>query len=74
LVVADSAEPKSIDELKAFGLNVLPAKKGNDSVRNGIQLVQQQRVSITKRSININREYRAYLWISVGAGSPFKDT
>jgi len=62
LVVADSAEPKSIDELIAYGLNVIPTQKGPDSVRNGIQIVQQQKISVTKRSINIIKEYRNYLW------------
>lgn len=62
LIVADSAEPKSIDEIKSYGLNIVPAEKGPDSVRNGIQLVQDQRISITKRSLNALKEYRSYLW------------
>lgn len=62
LVIADSAEPKSIDDIKSYGLNIQPAEKGADSVRNGIQIVQDQKISITKRSINIIREYRNYLW------------
>ena len=63
LVIADSAEPKSIDELRSYGLNVMPADKGKDSVRNGIQLVQDQPISITKQSLNGIKEYRNYLWI-----------
>lgn len=63
-VVADSAEPKSIDELRAYGLNVAPCEKGKDSVRTGIQLVQDQPISITKRSINILKEYRNYMWMT----------
>lgn len=62
LVIADSAEPKSIDEIKAHGVNIQAAEKGADSVRNGIQLVQDQRISMTKRSTNIIKEYRNYLW------------
>lgn len=62
IVIADSAEPKSIDELKEFGVNIIPSEKGKDSVNNGIQLVQAQRMSITKRSTNIIKEYRNYLW------------
>src|SRR3990167_1129643 len=62
LVIADSAEPKSIDEIKSYGVNVLAAEKGADSVNSGIQLVQDQKVSMTKRSINIIKEYRNYLW------------
>ena len=62
LIIADSAEPKSIDEIKSYGLNVLPTVKGADSVVQGIQYVQDQRISITKRSVNGIKEYRNYLW------------
>ncbi len=62
LCIADSAEPKSIDELISYGVNVLPAKKGADSIRQGIQFVQNQRISMTKRSVNLIKEYRNYLW------------
>lgn len=62
LVIADSAEPKSIDEIKTYGVTIIGAEKGADSVRNGIQLVQDQRISVTKRSVNIIKEYRNYLW------------
>lgn len=60
--VADSAEPKSNDEIKSYGITIIPTEKGPDSVRNGIQLVQYQRISVTKRSTNIIKEYRNYLW------------
>lgn len=62
LSVADSAEPKSIDEIKSYGVNIIPAQKGPGSVSHGIQFVQHQRISVTKRSINIIREYRNFLW------------
>src|SRR3990167_1112833 len=62
LVIADSAEPKSIDEIRAYGVNVQSAVKGKDSVRQGIQSVQDQRISVTKQSVNIIKEYRNYLW------------
>lgn len=62
MVVADSAEPKSIDELKQYGVNVIPAEKGPGSVSRGIDYVQTQKVSMTKRSLNIIKEYRNYLW------------
>jgi phage terminase large subunit len=62
LIVADSAEPKSIDEIAGYGIQITAAEKGPDSVRNGIQVVQRQRISVTKRSVNIIREYRNYLW------------
>ena len=64
LVVADSSEPKSIDELTSYGVNVLPANKGQGSVLQGIQKLQDQRVSITKRSLNGIKEYRNYMWMT----------
>ena len=62
LVIADSAEPKSIDEIKIHWITILPADKWPDSIRNGIQLVQDQRISVTKNSVNLIKEYRNYLW------------
>lgn len=62
LVVADSAEPKSIDEIKGYQISIIPAQKGKDSVVYGIGVVQDERISITKRSVNIIKEYRNYLW------------
>ena len=63
LVIADSAEPKSIDEIKGYGLNIIGANKGKDSVNNGIQIVQAEAISVTSRSLNVIKEYRNYLWI-----------
>ncbi len=62
LTIADSAEPKSIAEIALRGVLILPSEKGKDSVINGIQYVQQQKISITKRSINTIKEYRNYTW------------
>lgn len=62
LVIPDSSEPKSNDELIMYGVNLLPASKGQGSVNHGIQVVQSQRIFVTKRSVNIIREYRNYLW------------
>ena len=62
MVIADSAEPKSIDEIKLGGINIHPATKGPGSVMQGIQFVQDQRISVTKRSINLIKEYRNYLF------------
>lgn len=64
LVVADSAEPKSIDEIKSYGVSIVPADKGPGSVNKGIQYVQDKRVSVTKRSTNLLKEYRNYLWMT----------
>lgn len=62
LVVADSAEPKSIDELRLAGISVVPAEKGADSVRNGIAIVQDQRISLTNRSAHTKEEYDNFAW------------
>jgi phage terminase large subunit len=64
LVIADSSEPKSIDEIRSYGVPILPAEKGPGSVNQGIQWVQEQQISVTKRSINILKEYRNYVWIT----------
>lgn len=64
IVIADSSEPKSIDEIKLYGVNILPAQKGQGSVSNGISFVQGQRISVTKNSINLIKEYRNYLWMT----------
>src|SRR3990167_3532147 len=60
--VADSAEPKSNDELRTHGITVIDAKKGKDSVNNGIQAVQSQRIFLTRRSVNIIKERSNYMW------------
>lgn len=62
LVVADSAEPKSNDEIKSYGVNLVPVVKGKDSIKQGIQYVQDQKISVTERSVNLIKEYRNYLW------------
>lgn len=63
LVLADGAEPKSIDEIRSYGINIMAAPKGAGSVTQGIQFIQYQRVSITKRSTDGINEYRNYLWM-----------
>ena len=62
LVIADSAEPKSIDEIKSYDITIQGADKGADSIKYGINIVQDQRISVTKHSLNIIKEYRNYLW------------
>ncbi len=64
LVIADSAEPKSVDEIRGYGINIMGAAKGSDSVYHGIQLVQDARLSVTQRSVNIIKEYRNYLFVT----------
>lgn len=70
LVVADSAEPKSIDELKGYDINIIGAVKGPGSVDFGIQAVQDQQIFVTERSHNIWKEQRNYLWKLDKQGKP----
>ncbi len=62
IVIADSAEPKSIDEIHSYGVNILPAVKGPGSVFTGIQFVKDQQISVTKRSDATIKENRGYLF------------
>lgn len=62
-IVADSAEPKSISEINATGgLHVRPAKKGADSIRNGLQILSRYAMRVTRRSKGLIRELKAYKW------------
>lgn len=62
LVVADSAEPKSIAEMQEHGVNIIGTVKGQGSVNQGIQWVQSQRMSATAASVNVIEAYRGYMW------------
>ena len=62
LVTCDSAEPKSIAELKRYGVNARGALKGKDSVLFGIQWLQQQTIVIDTRCINSRNEFAQYKW------------
>ena len=62
-IYADSAEPKSIQELKNAGYRrCLPTRKGKDSINFGIGLIQEKDIIITKRSNNIKIELERYSW------------
>lgn len=61
-ICADSAEPKSCDELTAMGLPVIKAVKGPDSVKFGIDRVKEYPEKITKRSLNLIDEQESYKW------------
>jgi phage terminase large subunit len=61
-IVADSAEPKSIEEIYRLGFNIKPADKGPDSVRNGIDILKRFKLQVTKDSTNLIKELRSYTW------------
>lgn len=62
-ITADSAEPKSIDEIKTLGIRrIIGAKKGKDSVNNGIQWIQDLEIVIHPRCVNFITEINNYTW------------
>ena len=61
-VVADSAEPKSIEEIYRLGFNIKPAEKGPDSIRNGIDILKRYQLHVTQSSTNLIKELRSYTW------------
>lgn len=73
LTVADSAEPKSIQEILDYGVNIIGAVKGQGSVYQGIQFVQAQKIYITKRSVKTLKAYRNYLFMTDKNGKVTND-
>lgn len=61
-ITGDSAEPKSIDELYDYGLRIKGAKKGRDSIMNGIQWIQDLKIIIHPRCTNFITEISNYTW------------
>jgi len=67
MIWADSAEPKSIAEIQSMGthqrgFNVMGVKKGADSIKFGIDIMQEQNFLITETSLNLIKEFRHYAW------------
>jgi len=58
----DSAEPKSIDELKSYGVKACAVTKGQDSINFGIQIMQENDYLVTKKSVNLINELQKYTW------------
>lgn len=69
MIVADCAEPKSIRELQAQGLWVSPSPKGADSIISGLDILRRYRLHVTRRSIGIIANLRAYKWDKDRAGN-----
>lgn len=61
-VIADSAEPKSIEEIYRMGINIHSAIKGADSVRVGINKAKEFNIRVTSRSRNAIKELKHYKW------------
>lgn len=70
-IIGDSSEPKSIEELSRMGLKIKGAAKGADSIRHGINWMKSFPViNITKRSVNLIKEFRNYKWKMDSNGNP----
>lgn len=70
LIIADSAEPKSIKEISIMGWKTEAAQKGQDSVNTGISILNRYKKHITQSSVNIINEYRNYRWKNDAFGNP----
>ncbi|RVT99782.1 terminase [Mucilaginibacter limnophilus] len=72
-LIADSAEPKSIEELRRLGWNITSARKGPDSVKNSIDILQRYKINITVRSINLRSELSRYKWKTDRSGKTLNE-
>ena len=61
-IIADSAEPKSIQEIANRGFNIYPAQKGPDSIRASINTLKRHKLNVTKRSQGLRKELNRYKW------------
>lgn len=69
-IIADSAEPKSIREIRNCGWNIEPAHKGKDSILTGLALLNRYPKHLTQSSTNLINEYRNYRWTVDEFGNP----
>lgn len=61
-IIADSSEPKSVEEVRRYGFRIHPAKKSADSIRNSIDILKRHKLYITAESTNIIKEFQLYKW------------
>lgn len=67
-IIADSAEPKSIEELWRLGWRISGAAKGPDSVKSSIDILKRYRFNITRNSVNLRNELSRYKWLVDNTG------
>lgn len=63
LIVADSAEPRLIDELRRLGCNILPTEKGAGSINAGVELMKDYLIIVEENSSNIAKELNNYVYV-----------
>jgi len=68
-IICDSAEPKSIQELRNHGVNSVGAMKGEDSVKFGIDWLKQQTIIVDKSCVNLQNELSQYHWKKDAGGN-----
>jgi phage terminase large subunit len=68
-IVADSAEPKSIQEIYSQHFNIHPAQKGADSISNSIDILKRFKINITSKSANLLKEIKTYKWATDKQGN-----
>ena len=61
-IVADSAEPKSIEEISRKGLHIIGAEKGRDSINQGIDAIKRYPIYVDGGSKNLIEEFSSYTW------------
>jgi phage terminase large subunit len=76
LVIGDSSEPKSIADIKSYGVNIVGAVKRKEKIGKhktyntwAISKVQEKKISVTERSVNLIKEYRNYVWMTDANGN-----
>jgi len=69
-VIADSAEPRLISEVKAKGINIKKCIKGPGSVTAGIKAMQGYKIIVTNRSTGVAKELNNYVWHDKKSGTP----
>jgi phage terminase large subunit len=73
LIVADSAEPRTIEDIRQEGFNISGAKKGPDSIRNGIKKLMNYTIIVDKDSKNMVLEMTNYCWHNKKSETPIDD-
>ena len=72
-IIADSAEPKSIEELKRLGWRITGVRKGADSVKNSIDILKRYQLNITRSSVNLRSELGRYKWRTDRSGKTINE-
>jgi len=67
-IIADSAEPKSIEELRRLGWYITGVRKGADSIKNSIDILKRYKLNITLNSVNLREELSRYKWVTNRSG------